>query len=227
MVFLQFPWVQRPWKTLHSFTSVDGIIVFFVIYTRSIQKWQKAAGVDLYLCRRACRSECLPCWRSRALWDRWTCTRACRAWDTPRSRCPRRNPPSSSTCPPGTCREAARHTRPRATSCSTARCADLSESRVGECGAARERVTVCRPPSLLTHAGAAGAVQSQALGALAAEGALGVHALAVCAHAGEHFALVDVCGVLKSIAMQKKDALSFKKECRTVASPRGRFYLHR
>lgn len=58
--------------------------------------------------------------------------------------------------------------------------------------------------SVLTHAGAAGAVQSQALGALAAEGALSVQALAVCAHAGEHFALVDVCGVLKSIAMQKK-----------------------
>lgn len=79
--------------------------------------------------------------------------------------------------------------------------------------------------SVLTHAGAAGAVQSQALGALAAEGALSVQALAVCAHAGEHFALVDVCGVLKSIAMQKKkDVFHFRKECLcTFASPRDRF----
>lgn len=77
--------------------------------------------------------------------------------------------------------------------------------------------------SFLTHAGAAGAVQSQALGALAAEGALSVQALAVCAHAGEHFALVDVCGVLKSIAMQKKDVFHFRKECCTFASQRDRF----
>lgn len=47
--------------------------------------------------------------------------------------------------------------------------------------------------SFLTHARATGAVQGQALGALAAEGALSVHALAVCANAGEDFTLVDVC----------------------------------
>lgn len=155
----------------------------------------------MHLCRRACRSGCPPCWRSRAPGGRWPCTRASRVWDTPRSRCPRRNPPSSSTCPPGTCRGAARRTRPRATSCSTARCADLSESnRTGERGLvpASDSLTSC---SLLTHAGAAGAVQSQALGALTAEGALRVHALAVGAHAGEHLALVDVCGILKILLL--------------------------
>lgn len=47
-------------------------------------------------------------------------------------------------------------------------------------------------PSLLTHTGASRAVQSQTFGTLAAERALGVHTLAICAHAGEHFTLIDV-----------------------------------
>lgn len=54
--------------------------------------------------------------------------------------------------------------------------------------------------SVLTHARAPGAVQGQALGALAAEGALSVHTLAVCAHAGEDFTLIDVCGNWKNNA---------------------------
>lgn len=61
------------------------------------------------------------------------------------------------------------------------------------------------PFSFLTDARAPGAVQCQALGALAAEGALSVDALAVCAHAGEDFTLVDVCGNLKR--MHKKAIL--------------------
>lgn len=54
--------------------------------------------------------------------------------------------------------------------------------------------------SVLTHARAPGAVQGQAFGALAAEGALGVQTLAVCAHAGENFTLIDVCGNVKNSA---------------------------
>lgn len=48
-------------------------------------------------------------------------------------------------------------------------------------------------PRPLTHAGASGAVQRQALCTLAAERALAVHTAAVCAHPGEHLTLVDVC----------------------------------
>lgn len=53
---------------------------------------------------------------------------------------------------------------------------------------------------VLTHARAPGAVEGQALGALAAEGALSVHTLAVCAHAREDFTLIDVCGNEKNSA---------------------------
>lgn len=45
----------------------------------------------------------------------------------------------------------------------------------------------------LTHTRASGAVQGQTLRTLAAERALGVHAAAVGAHAGEDLALVNVC----------------------------------
>lgn len=45
----------------------------------------------------------------------------------------------------------------------------------------------------LTHTRAPGAVQGQTLRTLAAERALGVHAAAVGAHAGEDLALVNVC----------------------------------
>lgn len=64
------------------------------------------------------------------------------------------------------------------------------------------RASVCFLPffSFLTHTRAPGAVQGQALAALAAEGALSVYALAVCAHAGEDFTLIDVCGNLKNNA---------------------------
>jgi len=80
-----------------------------------------------YLCRTACRSESLLCWRSRALWDRWLCTPRWPVWDTPHSRYPRQNPLNSSTCPRGTSLTAARHTHPRATSCSTAHYAYLEK----------------------------------------------------------------------------------------------------
>lgn len=80
-----------------------------------------------YLCRRACRSEYLLCWQSLALWGRCFCTQACLAWDTLHSRYPRQHPLNSSTCRHGIVLAVARHTRPHATSCSTAHYAYLEK----------------------------------------------------------------------------------------------------
>lgn len=54
----------------------------------------------------------------------------------------------------------------------------------------------------LTHTCASSAVQSESLGTLTAEGALGVHTAAVCTHSREHLTLINVYreqGILRTI----------------------------
>lgn len=153
MVLRQFPCVHRPWNTLHSFTSARGrntvkmalqtkkyttnstrTRVFWLVFHSQHRILPiNVTNVTLnenpcHLCRTACRSEFLLCWQSRALWGRWLCTRRWLVWDTPRSRRPRPNPPNSSTCRRGISPAAARRTRPRATSSSTAHYAYLERS---------------------------------------------------------------------------------------------------
>lgn len=81
----------------------------------------------IYLCRRFCQSEYLLCWRSHALWDRLLCTLVFLVLDIPRSQRPKQRPLSSSTCLHGIDPAKAHHTHPHATSCSTARYANLQK----------------------------------------------------------------------------------------------------